>query len=448
MKRIRGLWLLAGLAALPAPAQIGGWGYSGGPVGSGGFGGPAILSRGTGAIGRSNGKNNGVRFFAGVGAQYSTGITTLLGRSDDVYGVYVSGSVSAGFTTNRSWGSTSWSGGSNFDRFNGGAFRGNHGLGLTYGRILSRRWTVHTSVVGRLNSRLMNNMGTNYSEDPMAEIASPLGELFDTGSYSGGGAIGTTAQISRRVAVSLSAGSTLQRFKSSPFIGSNSFTGGAGTFYTFTRRQGVGISYRASKFYFLGQYGESFVMSVSGHYSRQLSERWRVNISGGRYQVNSTRLVSTPVDPFIAAIIGQSTFQSIVDRIAGGFSGGVQFNGRFKRSGLSLGYGSSVTPGNGILLTSSTGQSSASYSFTGTKRWNYGLNGSYVKYHSLVVEARNYQAVYGGLGATYKFTEKLAIFMSAGYSHSTSLGSSFKSDRMYFTVGTGFSPGNLALPMF
>jgi len=443
-----------GLAlAAPAAGQVGGYGNSGGPVGSGGFGGPAILSRGTGAVGRNGGRATKLTYHIGAGSFYSSGLTTPLGTSDDRYGVMAHGGLVGSYAGQRSWGSISWGGSMNYYR--GGKLRvtPNHGGALTYGRVLSRSWTLHSSVASRSNDRQLNpfgaGLGTNFSDDPTAELSDPTGELFDSRSFSISGALGTTYQMSRRVAISLSTGASFQRFSSGALIGSNAFSGSASTAYILNSKSSIGGSFRSSQFYFPGRYGESFVMSAHAFYSRAITSRWRVNFSVGPYRVDSTRLVRVQIDPFIAALIGQSSFQEIFNRVGTGVSGRVTVSGRLGKSGVSLGYGSSITPGNGVLLTSSQGSSSFGYTFTGTRRWNYGFNATYSRAKSLILTtAPAYQAAGANFGASCRLNDFMALTMGTGYYHSFLSNSSFKTDRVAVSVGLSFSPGTIPLPLF
>jgi hypothetical protein len=449
--KLRSVLVLLAIAAMSAPradAQLGGSGNSGGGVGSGGFGGPAILSRGTGPVGRNQAKRTNLRYHIGLQGFYATGVTTPLASSDDIYGGSLIGGLNGSYVGARSWASIGWGG--TFDYYGKGGARlnPNQGGAFTYGRILSRKWTLFTSVASRTNSRQLANLDTNFSDDPTAELSSPTNEFFDSRSYGGSGAIGSTYQMTRRIAISLSGGATLQRFSSGSLIGSNAFSGSTSTFYTLNRRSGVGVSASAAKFYFPGRYGESMVVSASGHYSRALTERWRVNFSGGRYAVDSTRLVRVAVDPFIAALIGQSSFLEILDRKNRGYSGRVTLSGRLGKSGVSLGYGNSIIPGNGVFLTSSNATSSLHYTFTGTTRWNYGVGVNYSRTKSLIQDVNAYETLGGNVNGAYRLNTFMHLTLGANYLRSSLRSSTFSRDRVFFSLGIAFSPGTIPLPLF
>ncbi|MBM3814212.1 MAG: hypothetical protein FJW20_21520 [Acidimicrobiia bacterium] len=433
-------WMMGLLMALPAAAQFGG------------FGGPSVLSRGSGMPGRSAGRPIRFRPYVGISGFYQSGSDAFF--RDGVVGNY--GSMAnfglvGNSTGKRDFGAVSYSG-NHLVAGSNALNTTNHSVNATYGRQVNSRWTTFVGAGASLTDLLSFNMQTPVSDVPSAQLVNPSLQLFDTRAYQFSSAGGLSYQKSARTSFSVSGGAFTMQFREPGFVDTNAYSSQGSVFYLLNRREGIGATYSFTIFDFRKEFGDGQIHNWSVGYQRALSARWSLSASGGVYRLESNRLAQVAVDPLIAALTGQTTVVEALHSINQGVSSEVSIQGRFRRSGIGLQYSRGIMPGNGVFLTARQDTVQGHYSYTGLRTWNLGLFASYAKFSAMTQDLAPFKSSNAGFGASRRLTSILHFTANAGFITSdisrsvTHMG--FRNDRYIATVGFQLSPGEFPLSLF
>jgi hypothetical protein len=273
-------------------------------------------------------------------------------------------------------------------------------------------------------------------------------ELFDTPTT----ALMSTARLvhqrTARLSFSIGGNGFVVRRRSVALVGANGYHASGSVAYRLTRYQTIGFAYTFGHFDFQNRYGQSDMHGVALNYSARVGRRWEIGLAAGGYRIESQRLTQVPVDPFIAAILGQAYG---VEKFHG-VSYLPHFEARitrsFRHSTASLGYDRTVLAGNGLYTTASMESANAGFSWTGIRRVALQGGASYNRLSGITQQL----GVYRGYSASGGFSTRLGRAVSMigridgrRYSiHGTAL------SRTYYraTLGFGFTPGDIPLAIW
>jgi len=153
-----------------------------------------------------------------------------------------------------------------------------------------------------------------------------------------------------------------------------------------------------------------------------------------------------PVDPVITAILGITSGLRVTY--------GVQYvpdvSARLSRT-LSHGViyvngGHSVTPGNGLFLTSTSTSASAGYTFTGLRRWSFNLMGGYNDNNSIGNVLGEYRGAVATISASRQISRGVhAIVKFNAQQYSSPDFSQYNHTIYQLRFGFGFTPGDVPL---
>jgi len=127
----------------------------------------------------------------------------------------------------------------------------------------------------------------------------------------------------------------------------------------------------------------------------------------------------------------------------------VRLTDTLRRSIFMLAYLNQVVPGNGVYLTSRNNTGNASYSYTGVRHWNFGVNGTYGRTSALVQTLGTYTAYGAGVGITRDLGRGLNAVLRMDERHydvASSVG--FKHNEYRASLGLTFSPGDVPLVLW
>jgi hypothetical protein len=164
--------------------------------------------------------------------------------------------------------------------------------------------------------------------------------------------------------------------------------------------------------------------------------------------VETLGLTSVAVDPVIAAITGQTSGVQAIYRVNWIPSGQVSLRRSFRQASVSFDYNHGVNPGNGVFLTSRYESASASLSYTGVRRWNLGISGTYSTLGSLAQDLAKYGSYTAGAGASTKLTGALHFISRFDYRYYDLSNTPFGRNSYRASIGFGFSPGDVPLSLW
>lgn len=395
-----GLWLA--LCVSPAAAQVGGFG------GIGGFGG---MAAGVG-FGDVRPDVPSARPWVMVSGNGSKELD-VPGYDRFEYGASIAGGISGGRTWERTAVSASYAaGGFLFNPYSGlgggsgisqvmgvqaihqasqkvslvvsafgGSSNGGYGVGGGLGGIsfLSPALIspMRSPSPGQVNSSNVNQGFQNFANNGIVD-----NEIFDTRVNFTGVNGGVSYTPDGRNQFSFSVGASMVRRSLEYLAGMNNF--GAGVSYG--RRLGqnlnTGVGYNFGQFSYPGYYGGNRIHSLGWNlgYNINPNTSFAVFVGGFQYQVNGVGTITLP--PQLAAILGQSQVQQVIDVTRRGASGGVALSRSLRVGSAGVSYTRGANPGNGLLFATQQETVSANYG-AGTNRISFGTTVYYSRGKSL-----------------------------------------------------------------
>ena len=149
--------------------------------------------------------------------------------------------------------------------------------------------------------------------------------------------------------------------------------------YRLSRFTTVGADYEFNHFDFTKAVGGSDVHTIGLTFATRLSRYWEFGLYGGASRVESLFLTRVPIDPAVAAIIGQSFGIEVGYRVHYMPTIRARLSRRFRAGLFALAYKREVNAGNGVYLTTAGDLGSATYSYTGVRYWNFTLGAAYAR---------------------------------------------------------------------
>ena len=446
-KLLRGFFMLG--SVLPAFAQ---------------YAGPAILSRGEAPGPMSAAANNFV-FSLTLTSDYTNGLIGLSavnaqGQQAGAFG----GGVVIGATGGHSWQHTQL--GLNFsgsfkDYTQATSYNGDsQGLSLN----LSHLFAPHVALVLRENggiySRFLPSTVSQSSSVPFdpSQTYIPAAEFSDNRTIYSTTQANLMVQESAQLSFDLGGGYFLNEQRSSALYGAAGQTATADVQYRLSPHFTIGANYTFFHFSYTHSLGGADVHAAGFSASYRISRRAEFSFFAGPSRMQSSFEQAVPIDPAILAILCPSSERvpcpgrdGLV--ITNSTSWGPNFGARISRSFLRgvayVNAGESITPGNGLFLTSRATTASAGYGYSGLRSWSMNVSAMYRSAMSL----GNVIGRYTDMGATYRMSRQITGSLSfvSSFNAMRYQSASFTGyNRMIYTasVGLGFSSRNEPVRFF
>ncbi len=430
------VWVLLGWA-LPAVAQ---------------YAGPAILSRGE-APSSLNPPEIKFRPFVEISASYTTG---LAGVATDAQGdlpnlASYGASLYFGVSGTHSWRRTklglSYSGSitdyiqqSSFDSIS-------QSLQLGIEHQISRHARLTFSESGGVTKQGFGLFGLTPSVpyDPTQTYV-PTTDFFNNRTYFLSTAVSLVMQKSARLSFSFTGMNFLSRYSSRALTGSMGLGAGADAQYRLSRVSTLGAGYHYSIFKYSSLSGtpEGHTFMIS--YSRALSATTEFSANVGAMRVEQKFIQSVPVDPIIASLLGVSTTTEINHFVSWGAVWGGRISHRFRNGLVYADGGRSLSPGNGLFLTSYVTSTGGGYSFTGLRTWSL----SALFHYNWAKSVGNILGSYDDLSTGIQLSRRLfrSTHLVAGVEARRYSSPNFQNYNRWTEsahIGIGFTPGEIPL---
>ena len=449
MKLFRGFVMLG--LALPAWAQ---------------YAGPAILSRGEAPAAMTSPKVD-FSFSVALTANYTTGLAGVSapnaqGQLADI--AAFGGGVTLGLSGAHTWKHTRigifYSGGFT-DYANASYFAGlSQGLAFSLEHQFSRhiQFSLRESA-GMFTQFVPATVSLNSSVpfDPSQSYI-PTTDFYDNRTIYSTTQASLTIQKSSRLSFNLGGGYFTTIRRSSALYGANGLTASGDVQYRVSRRATVGASYGFSHYSYTNSIGGADSHSASANLSLRLSRWTEFSFFGGASRVESSFQQTVPIDPAILAILcppSQNVPCPLVSGVLVSHSifwapdFGARYSRSFRRGVAYLSAGESVTPGNGLFLTSRAATASAGYGYSGLRKWSLNVGVQYVTALSLGNVKGNYGQVVGSYGMSRQIIKSLSFVSSVSATQYQSTSFAGYNRLIYSaSMGLGFSSNNIPVRFF
>jgi len=192
--------------------------------------------------------------------------------------------------------------------------------------------------------------------------------------------------------------------------------------------------------------GGSDIHSAVITYATALSRWWEFSGFGGFARVENRFVQTVALSPAVQALLGYATGTQLTYSVS--YLPNVQARlSRTFPNGVAYVLGQrTVTPGNGLFLTSNTTAVSAGYTFTGVRQWSFGVTGGYTRAESLGNVVGRYDTTSGGFTASRHITRAIhALVGFSGRRYSSPDFSKYNRPIYDLRIGLGFTPGDIPL---
>jgi hypothetical protein len=415
--------------------------------------GPTILSRGMGTVLQGGGELLELRPYLSLDGIYDSALTSVSvdqqGKvpQTDGYGAEVGFGVYGYHNWRHSMLGVDYRG--NLHHYNQATYYDgtDHMLSLGFTHQPTRRLSFTLREAAGMYSRSYGWFnGYQYFDPAFANV--PTNELFDGRTIYMSTMGDITYTMSPRLSFNVGGSGMVVRRRSQSLVGTTGWTARGDVAYRASRTFAVGADYNFSHYEFTGSFGASDIHTVSVDLSARLGRGWDLGLRAGGARVEILGLRSVAVDPVIAAIIGRTTGVEVLYETQYLPSIEATLARVFRRSSLSFGYGAGVDPGNGMYLTSRSNRGSMSYSYTASRRWNFGLSGGYGSYSGLSQSLGKYESYNAGGGLTCKLMNWVHLVGRYDARRYTIESSTFRRFNHRASVGIAFSPGDLPLSLW
>lgn len=216
--------------------------------------------------------------------------------------------------------------------------------------------------------------------------------------------------------------------------------------YRLSRRTTLGANYNFTHFSYRGLLSDTNLHSVAATYAVQLTRRLEFTGYGGAMRVETKFVQNVPVDPVIAALIGLTESTEIVYSVRYVPNVNARLSETFKKGVAYLAGGHSVTPGNGLFLTSEITNVTGGYSYTGLRSWSFNAHAGYDNGKSIGNVSGNYRDYGGGFAASRQLGHAFhAIASYDGRQYGSANFSQYNRFTNEARIGIGWAPGDVPL---
>jgi hypothetical protein len=216
--------------------------------------------------------------------------------------------------------------------------------------------------------------------------------------------------------------------------------------YRLSRRSTLGLQYNYDYYHYTHILSSANMQGASVTYGLRLSRVLEFSGYGGATRVETKFLQSVPIDPNVAALLGITNSTVVAYRVyyVPNFAG--RLSRTFHNGVAYVTGGETMTPGNGLFLTSRFASATAGYGYTGLRRWSMGATASYSK----ALSQANLVGDYGGAAGTFSMSRTIArnFHFVASFAANQYRSNAFtRYNRLVYTAtaGLGWTPGDVPL---
>ncbi len=416
--------------------------------------GPGILTNGAGNIGSRSGEQVDLRYFVDLNGIYDNGIQPI--SVDSKGNLTQVGALEGIELILGAYGSHFWRTAllgldyrGDFRDYTGASYYdgSDHNLHIGYTYQASRRVYFDLSGLAGTYSNYLGAVPGQSSSEPNA-ITQPSLLLFDNRTDFLQGSGGITYLFSPRASVTLGGDGFYVHRQSGELIGVNGYTGRARFQYRLSRTTSVGAGYQRSHYQYPNSFGNSDINNYTVFLAAQLGRLWTFSVEAGAFQVNTLGLQTVALDPAVAALLGVSSTVQIFSASNWLPAGRGGLTRQFKTANLSFSYVETVTPGNGVYLTSRSQGGSANYSYTGLRKVAFTIGGGYYSLASLGQTIAPYHTFTGSTAISYSLTRALHALARYDLRQQEITLAGYRATSYRLTLGLAFSPGSLPLSLW
>jgi hypothetical protein len=419
------------------------------------YGGPAVLSRGEAPAAMATPQLD-FRPFLEVTGTFNTGLNAVSLNSQgqlassDSYGVQLSGGISGVHSWKHTKVGLDYTG-SVAHYFQTTYFDStNQSLSLGVTHEFSRRIILVLRESGGLFSQNYTSLGLPQTVPfDSSQSYVPVTDFFDNRTLFLTSQADLVYQKNARLSFDFGGDGFINRRRSTALYGANGAMVRSDMQYRLTRRTTVGAQYAYMYYTFTGILGSTNMHRVLGTFSTRLSRWWEFTGQAGVIRVENRFNEVLPLDPVVAQLLGYAYGIQVVYNVGyvPTFSG--RLSRTFRRGVFWMAGARSITPGNGLFLTSKMTDATIGYSYTGLRRWSFTSQAMYDRGASLGNVLGTYGDLSGAFSVSRQIVKSLHFVVGADARRYQSPSYNLYNRTVYDArIGLGFAPGAIPLRLW
>jgi hypothetical protein len=228
-------------------------------------------------------------------------------------------------------------------------------------------------------------------------------------------------------------------------VGVNGYTLSGSIHHQLSRRLVVSAQYQHLHYDYPRAFGESDINFYVGQVQYRFLRSWEVGLGGGAFSVETQGVQTTALDPTLVALLGVGSVQTAFYKTSVLPVAMASLSKQFRRSAFNVNFMTSVTPGNGVYLTSQQKSVGGSYSYSGISRVSFGVSAGLSKLQTIGQTLQDFNQITGGVNMSYHVGK--GVNLSAAYLRRFQdiENNPFQRNSTRVSFGIYFSPG--AIPI-
>ncbi len=414
------------------------------------YAGPAILSRGEAPAALSSAQIN-FRPYLDITGVYSTGLAGVLvttpGQVANTtgYGIALTGGISGIHRWRHTKVSLDYRGALYYYR--PVDYYDNGDQSLLVG--ISHQFTRHTLLTLRETAGMFSRdtglpaVTEALPFDPTTSYI-PNTDFFDNRTIYFASQADFTLQKSTRLSFDFGGDFFLNRRRSSALYGVTGESARGDMQYRLTRNSTIGVNYTFLHYGYHGIFSSADIHAFTGTYAVRLTRRLEFSGYAGIARAESKFVQSVPVDPIITELFGITSTTAVIYSVNYLPEINARISYVFRKGVLYVGGGHTVTPGNGLFLTTYMTRFTGGYTYTGVHRWSFAAQGEYDRGDSIANVTGIYGDYGGGVSASHSLSRIIHSVFSATVLRYFSPGFAAYNRPIYnVSAGFGISPGDV-----
>lgn len=419
-----------------------------------GYGGPSMLSRGGNRPGRRGRSNADIAVYGAIRGTMETGLTPVQLEDD---GTLVSQTAYGLQAEIGAYGTHSWR-----RTIIGLDYRGDYrktarrnannydGTNQVLSFDLQHRLNARTLLVFQENGGTTNRAFGGFAAPAISDSQSldlVNNEVFDSRSYFSQTMGGIAYRKSARSTYFASSDLFFVRRTDPRLVDSRGFRVNGSYDYRINTGLSVGTVYTYMRYDFPQIFGRSDIQGLSLRINKQFTPNLGLTIVGGAFHLATSGTETVQLSPEIAAILGRTTGVESFARtdLIPQIEATLRYS--LERSIFTIGYARTVTPGNGVYLTSQSDTASVGYNYTGIRKLSMGASSYYSRRKSLAIVTGPLSMYRVGTGLSYTLTRHINISSQLDYRTFDSPGVRGREGFALF-LGLSVSPARLPLSIW
>lgn len=436
---------LAFLFALCACAWAQSLGSTTGP-----FAGPTILTNGVGGVGRRAGQDVNLRYFGNINAIYDTGITPFAVKDGELYKPAAQFGVEAGLgaygthSFRHSVLGVDYSG--NFRHYNSSSnYDGsNQMIDLGYTTQVSRRWVLDMRQAAGTQS-FGTTLGTDVTGTPATGTVDSNSLLFDNRTNYLQTQFQARYLVSRRTVVTAGGSYYTIHRQARALAGVNGYNLNGSIQRQLTRRIIIIGQFQHLHYDYPRVFGESDINYFVGQFRYQIGRSWQVGLGGGAFTAETQGIQTTSLDPTLSALLGVNSVQTAFYKKSTLPIVMANISKQFRKSSFGASFNTSVSPGNGVYLTSQQKSVSGSYAYTGISRMSLSLTVGATQLKTIGQTLQDYNQINGSATVNYRIGKTMNIVATYIRRYQDIVNNPFLRNSSRISIGIYFSPGDVPI---